>query len=381
MASTEYINSDCPSPCYVLDTELLKKNVSKFKTLKSETGVSLLLALKGFNLPAAFPIISKVFSGTAASSSNESSLGAEFFGPRVHAYSPAYSDDEFEQMIKVCGSISLNSLTQFDRFKTRGLAANASLGLRVNPEYSDVEVELYNPCSEGSRLGVRAEQLRAKGLPKEVSGLHIHNLCESRHEAFEKTLASFESLFADYFEQLKWINFGGGHLITADDYDVQRLAEALKGFSKRHPHLELILEPGAAVVWQTGVLLATVEDIIPAKKGDNVLLDVSFTCHMPDCLEMPYKPEIRGALTEGSGPYTLGGSSCLAGDSCGEYFFEKPLKLGDRLIFEDMMHYTFVKSTHFNGVKHPAIALRDSDGKIELVKSFDYNDFVNRLRD
>lgn len=277
--------------------------------------------------------------------------------------------------------ITFNSLNQFHRYKdqVRQYPESISMGLRVNPEYSEVETDLYNPASPNSRLGEVADNL-ADRLPEGIDGLHFHTLCESSSYTLEKTLEAFEQRFAKYFHQLKWVNFGGGHLMTRKGYDIDHLIGLLQDFRKRH-QLQVILEPGSAIAWETGVLIATVLDIIENHGVKTAILDVSFTAHMPDTLEMPYRPRIRGATdpVDGKPTYRIGGVSCLAGDYMEAYSFDQPLAVGDRLVFEDMIHYTMVKTSTFNGVKHPGICIWHEDDHLEIVKSFTHQDFKNRL--
>jgi carboxynorspermidine decarboxylase len=341
-----------------------------------------MLALKGFSLFHSFPLIRKTLRGASASSLWEAQLAAEEFGGEVHVYSPAYRDEDLPLILPLASHLTFNSISQWERF--RPVIARAtnppSVGLRINPQYSPVTTPLYNPCQPYTRLGVSPEHLGDR-LPEGVEGFLSHNLCESDSSALEKTLFQIEHLFGHFLPQLKWLNLGGGHLMTRQNYDIAHGIELLRSFQQRHPNLELILEPGSAIAWETGFLLSTVQDLIPTDKLTNVMLDISFTAHLPDCLEMPYKPVIRGAHEpqEGEQVYRMGGSSCLAGDFLGDYAFPQDLSVGDRLIFEDMMHYTMVKTTMFNGVVHPSIGALKKDGTFELWRKFSYPDYRGRL--
>jgi len=373
-----------PSPCYVLEEAKLIRNLELIDSIQQRAGITIILALKGFAMFSAFPTIKKYLKGTTASSLFEARLGREEFGGELHLYAPVYQEKEFLEVITGANHISFNSLSQWERFKTKTLESGVSPGLRINPEYSPVEQAIYNPASPLSRLGIRAEVLGAK-LPEGIEGLHCHNLCESNSQTLERTLVQIEKLFGHHLLDLKWLNLGGGHLMTSSSYDVEHLIEVLTSFKARYPHLDIYLEPGSAIAWETGFLRATVLDLIPTPDPDIMIamLDVSFTAHMPDCLEMPYKPHIRGARDPKAGEpkYRLGGTTCLAGDlmGMGDYYFSEPLQIGDAILFEDMMHYTMVKTSMFNGVNHPAIAIIRADGGFELVREFGYADFKNRL--
>jgi carboxynorspermidine decarboxylase len=312
---------------------------------------------------------------------DEAKLIYDEMGVRAHTYSPAYLPEDFAEIMRFSNHITFNSLNQFHRYQqqVKEYSEPISMGLRVNPEYSEVETDLYNPASPVSRLGETAANLGDQ-LPEGIDGLHFHTLCESSSYTLEKTLEAFESRFAKYFPQLKWVNFGGGHLMTRKGYDVDHLVKLLQDFKQRH-NLQVILEPGSAIAWETGVLVSTVLDIIENHGVKTAIMDVSFTAHMPDTLEMPYRPRIVGATdpVEGKPTYRIGGVSCLAGDYMEAYSFEKPLEIGDRMVFEDMIHYTMVKTTTFNGVKHPNICILQEDGELEIVKAFTHLDFKNRL--
>ena len=370
-----------PSPAYVLEEKKLIQNLALLQKVQKEADVQIILALKAYALWPTFPLIKQYLSGATASSLSEARLIFEEMNCKAHTYSPAYLPDEFEGILKRSSHITFNSLTQFEQYKQKVLEANedVSMGLRVNPAYSVIETDLYNPASPKGRLGETA--LNFTELPLQLEGLHFHTLCESSSYDLENVLAAFEKQFSKYFHQLKWVNFGGGHLITRADYDVPHLIQLLKAFKAKYPHLQIIMEPGSATAWQTGYLRSTVLDIIENGGVKTAILDVSFTAHMPDTLEMPYRPEIRGAVPAEKGKYAyrMGGVSCLAGDYLEVYHFEKPLTVGVEIILEDMIHYTMVKTTMFNGVKHPAIVINKSDGQIEILRTFGYEDFKNRL--
>ncbi|PHN05965.1 carboxynorspermidine decarboxylase [Flavilitoribacter nigricans] len=370
-----------PSPSFVLEMARLRKNLELIRSVREQAGVDIILALKGFSMWRVFPIVGQYLSGATASSLDEARLIYDEMGVRAYTYSPAYLPEDFADIMRYSSHITFNSLNQFHRYheQVQNYPEPISMGLRVNPEYSEVETDLYNPASPVSRLGETAPNLGDR-LPEGIEGLHFHTLCESSSYTLEKTLQAFEKRFAKYFPQLKWVNFGGGHLMTRKDYDVDHLVKLLQDFRQRHT-LQVILEPGSAIAWETGVLVATVLDIIENHGVKTAILDVSFTAHMPDTLEMPYRPRIVGATdpVDGKPTYRIGGVSCLAGDYMEAYSFEKPLEIGDRMVFEDMIHYTMVKTTTFNGVKHPNICILQEDGELEIVKTFDHQDFKNRL--
>jgi carboxynorspermidine decarboxylase len=374
--------SKIPSPCYVLEEEKLIQNLELIDSVQQRVGITIILALKGFAMFSAFPIIKKYLKGTTASSLFEARLGREEFGGQLHLYAPVYLEDEFLEQIQGATHISFNSLSQWQQFKQKTLSTQVSPGLRINPEYSPVEQDIYNPSSPLSRLGIRAEVLGDK-LPEGIEGLHCHNLCESNSQALAQTLEQIKTLFGHHLSQIKWLNLGGGHLMTAKDYDIEHLIQVLTDFKASYPHLEIYMEPGSAVAWETGLLRATVIDIIETSGPTIAMVDVSFTAHMPDCLEMPYKPQIRGARNPKANEptYRMGGLTCLAGDvmGMGDYYFETPLQVGDTLVFEDMMHYTMVKTSMFNGIKHPAIGIVRPDGHFNLVRTFNYEDYKYRL--
>jgi carboxynorspermidine decarboxylase len=370
-----------PSPCYVIDEERFRKNLSLIKHVADESGAEIILAFKGFAMWGVFPILREYLSGAAASSVDEARLCFEEIGSPAHTYSPAYKTDDFNSLLKYSSHITFNSLAQFRKYSTelQNHPKKISAGLRINPEFSEINHGLYNPCSPGSRLGIIAEDL-IDGLPEGIEGLHFHVLFESDSYALEKILQIVQEKFGRFFPKLKWINMGGGHLITGKNYDSVHLINILKQFREKSG-LHIILEPGSAFAWETGELVATVEDIVENHGIKTAILDVSFTAHMPDCLEMPYKPKILGATDPvvGKPTYRIGGNSCLSGDVMGEWSFEKTLVPGDRIIFLDMIHYTMVKTTTFNGVHHPSIGIWTKEGEFRLIKEFGYEDYKNRL--
>lgn len=375
--------SKIPSPCYVMEEVLLRKNLQLIKSVKDRAGVDIILAFKAFALWKSFPIIREYIGHSTASSVAEAQLAFEEMGSPAHTYAPSYTDDDFPTFLKFSSHITFNSLSQFRRFHPQVLASGKEVkcGVRINPEFSVVETDLYNPSTPGSRLGVTAENI-GNTLPEGITGLHLHNLCENNSYDLEKTLEVVERKFGHLFPQIEWLNLGGGHLMTHEDYDTEHLVALLKSFKAKYPHLRIILEPGSAFAWQTGVLVASVTDIVENGGVRTAMLNVSFACHMPDCLEMPYKPRIRGAHhdpVDGKPTYRMGGNSCLSGDFMGDWSFDEPLQVGDRLVFEDMIHYTIVKTTMFNGVSHPAIGLWTADGRFELYRRFGYEDYKNRM--
>ncbi|MGY6648074.1 carboxynorspermidine decarboxylase [Wenyingzhuangia sp. IMCC45574] len=373
-----------PSPSFVLNETLFRNNLQLIKKVADEAGIEIILAFKGFAMWSAFPIVKEYINGATASSLYESQLCVDKMGALAHTYAAAYHPDEFDGIVKNSSHIVFNSLTQFHTYyaKTQNAAHAISCGLRVNPEYSDVSTDLYNPSSPKSRLGILHENL-PNTLPKGVEGMHVHVLCESNSYALEKTMLAFEEKFGKYIPQLKWVNFGGGHLMTRKGYNTQHLISILKAFKEKH-RIDIILEPGSAFAWETGVLVAQVLDIVKGRGIQTAMLDVSFTAHMPDTLEMPYRPNIINVKDPNSKSkrahlYRLGGVSCLAGDFMEAYDFGKELNIGDCVVFKDMIHYTMVKTTMFNGVNHPSIVIEKTNGELEIVKRFTYNDYKNRL--
>lgn len=372
--------SKIPSPCYVIDETEFRKNLELIKSVKDRAGVEIILAFKAFALWSVFPIVREYIPFSTASSLSEARLAYEEMGSSAHTYGPAYTDKEFPEIVKCSSHITFNSLTQFERLYPQTQFFNVSCGLRINPEFSDVETDLYNPCAPGSRLGIVAEILGDK-LPDGIEGLHFHTLCESNSFDLERTLQVVEEKFGRFFGQIKWLNMGGGHLMTKEGYDIEHLIKLLQNFKAKYPHLQLILEPGSAFAWKTGVLVSSVIDIVENKGIKTAMLDVSFSCHMPDCLEMPYKPAIIGAsdVKAGKPTYRMGGNSCLSGDFFGSWSFDKELNIGDKIVFDDMIHYTMVKTTMFNGVSHPSIGIWTQDQKFKLIREFGYEDYKNRM--
>lgn len=370
-----------PSPCYVIDEERFRKNLSLITNVARESGAQIIVAFKGFAMWGVFDIIREYIKGAAASSLNEARLCFEEMHSPAHTYSPVFNEREFGEILRYSSHISFNSLSQYRKFYPllEKSQVKVSPGLRINPEFSEIGIGLYNPCSPGSRLGVTASDL-AKGIPEGLEGFHFHVLFENGSFVLEKVLNVVEKKFSRFFPSLKWINMGGGHLMTREGYDTAHLVKILRQFRERWG-LEIILEPGSAFAWETGELVSTVEDIVENNGIKTAILDVSFTAHMPDCLEMPYKPKILGAAEPSGGKfiYRMGGNSCLSGDFMGEWEFDRELKPGDRIVFLDMIHYTMVKTTTFNGVPHPSIGIWTKDGKFKLIRAFGYNDYKSRL--
>ena len=370
-----------PSPCYIVDEGALAHNLRIIGDVQSRTEAKIILALKGFAMHRVFPQIRSVLGGTTASSVSEARLGREEFGGEVHAYAPAYSDRDIDELLPIVDHLVFNSVGQWRRYRDQVTASKGrtiSVGLRINPEYSEVATSLYDPCRAGSRLGIRRSELEGVDLTG-IDGFHFHTMCEQNSDTLERTVEVVEQKFGDLFGDLKWFNFGGGHHISRKDYDVERLCRVLERFQSQHS-LPVYLEPGEAIALEAGVLVGTVLDIIPGDP-DKVILDLSATAHMPDVLEMPYRPEIDGAGAAGEKAHTyqLGGLTCLAGDEIGAYSFDAPLGVGDRLVFQDMAHYTMVKNTTFNGVRLPAIVLKRECGDLEIVKEFGYEEYRDRL--
>lgn len=372
--------SAIPSPCFVIDEQALRKNLELIKSVKERAGVEIILAFKAFAMWSVFPIVREYIPCSTASSLAEARLAFEEMRSPAHTYAPAYSDVEFAEIMSCSSHITFNSLSQFEKFYPQTVEKKISCGLRINPEFSDVETDLYNPCAPGSRLGVVASLLGDK-LPEGLEGLHFHTLCESNSFDLERTLVVVEQKFGKYFSQIKWLNMGGGHLMTREGYNVEHLIQVLQAFRAKYPHLQIILEPGSAFAWRTGVLVSDVLDVVENKGIKTAMLNVSFACHMPDCLEMPYKPVIIGATdaVKGKPTYRMGGNSCLSGDFYGDWSFENELKSGDKIVFEDMIHYTMVKTTMFNGVSHPSIGIWTKDNEFKLIRKFGYEDYKGRM--
>lgn len=371
-------------PAYVLEESRLRHNLALISSVARVADVEIILAFKAYALWKTFPIFREYISATTASSLYEARLGKEEFGSPTHTFSPAYTDYEIDDIARCSSHLTFNSLTQMSRYAIRAREANptVSLGLRVNPEYSEVETMLYNPCAPGTRFGITNDKLPEK-LPDYIDGFHSHCLCENGSDVFKRTLEHIEDKFSQWFPQLKWINFGGGHLMTRKDYDIPLLIETLQGFHKRYPWLKVILEPGSAFGWHTGPLVSQVVDVVEDKGIRTAILNVSFTCHMPDCLEMPYKPTVRFAETldepKGEHVYRLGGNSCLSGDYMGWWRFDHELQVGENVIFEDMLHYTTVKTNMFNGITHPDIILASADGELTMLRQYEYDDYKQRM--
>ena len=381
------------TPYYIVYEDRIRKNLETISKVSEEAGVKIIMALKANALWKTFPIVREYVSSSTASSLNEMRLSLKHLGDDVHAYCPAYTDETIDEHIKGCTHITFNSISQFERFRERIEKWNngnrkVSMGLRVNPQCSVIETEIYNPCTPGSRFGAEIPGMPEK-LPPGIEGFHFHALCESTSYDLENVLKAFESQFGKYLPDLKWVNMGGGHLMTKEGYDTAHLVSVLQGFRKRYPNLEVILEPGSAFMWRTGDLISSVVDIV--EKGDvrTAIMDVSFACHMPDCLEMPYRPAVRGAETLGgeeargheteADVYRLGGNSCLSGDFMGYWRFGRKLAAGDTVVFEDMIHYTTVKTNMFNGIHHPSLVLQRLDGTYETLRDFSYDDYRNRM--
>ncbi|WP_293911326.1 carboxynorspermidine decarboxylase [Deinococcus sp.] len=373
-----------PSPAFVLDESRLRRNLALISQVQSHSGARIIVAFKGFSMFSTFPVMREYgISGATASSLNEALLARQEMRGEVHVYAPAYSEGEFPQILELANHLSFNSFSQWERFRPQVMAArqagkHVQIGIRINPEYAEVETDLYNPAGPHSRLGVTRANFRPDLLDG-VDGLHFHTLCESDAGALERTLEVVERNFGDYLPQMKWVNMGGGHLMTRQGYDTDRLIELVIAFRARW-NLDVILEPGSAFGWQTGWLVSTVLDVVENGKR-TALLDVSVSAHMPDVLEMPYRPGVLGAGLPGElgHDYLLGGTTCLAGDVIDEYAFDHALQVGERVIFDDMIHYTMVKTSFFNGVKHPDIGIWHADGTYELVREFGYDQFRAKL--
>ncbi|HLP42151.1 MAG TPA: carboxynorspermidine decarboxylase [Fibrobacteria bacterium] len=367
-----------PTPAYVLEEALLKRNLALLDRVQKESGAKIILALKGFAFWSAFPWVREVLHGATASSLNEARLAREEMGREVHTYSVAFTDKEFPDILRLSDHVVFNSFSQWRRFRAEGLAAGkVSFGIRVNPGHSEVKTPLYDPCYPGSRLGVLRSEFRPDELDG-IEGLHFHAHCGNNSDTLERVVESFERLYGAFIPRMKWINFGGGHHITKEGYDVERLIRVVKAFKARWG-TEVYLEPGEAVGWRTGPLVSSVVDIV--RNGmDIAILDTSATAHMPDTLEMPYRAEIRGAGEPGEKAHTykLGGLTCLAGDVIGDYSFDQPLAVGDKLVFEDMIHYTIVKNTTFNGVNLPSLCIWTADGNLKVVREFGYESYKLR---
>ena len=373
--------SKLPTPIYIVDERLLEKNLKILKDVMDKTGCKILLAQKAFSMFSLYPMIGRYLSGTAASSLFEARLGfEEMKGKEVHIYAPAYREDEFDEIIKICDHIIFNSFSQWQKYKDKIKDAERKIecGLRINPEYSEIETEIYNPCAAGSRLGITIDNFRDEDLTG-IDGLHFHTMCEQNSDVLKRTIEVVDRKFGKYIKKMKWINFGGGHHITRPDYDIDTLIECIM-YIKNKYNVEIYLEPGEAIALNAGYLAARVLDFVK-NNIDIAILDTSAACHMPDVIEMPYKPKIVGAGEPGDYPhiYRLGGLTCLAGDIIGDYSFKEPLKEGDILLFTDMAIYTMVKNNTFNGVNLPAIATYNDEDGLKIIKTFGYEDFKGRL--
>lgn len=369
------------TPCFVVDLGLIRRNLAILDDVQKRSGARILLAQKAFSMFGIYPLLATVLKGTCASSPNEARLGREFFPGEVHAFAAAYSEQDLRELLAVCDHIVFNSFSQWKRFQAlrEAAAGRVKFGLRVNPEHSEADVPIYDPCAPGSRLGIRRCDFEGEDLSG-VSGLHFHTLCEKNSDSLARTLNAFESKFGDLIPRMKWINFGGGHHITRPDYDRELLCRLITDFRKRYP-VDVYLEPGEAVALNTGFLVGTVLDVV--RNGMEIaILDTSAAAHMPDVLEMPYRPNVIGAGTPGEKPfsYRLAGASCLAGDVIGDYSFDEPLRPGDRIVFTDMAHYTMVKTNTFNGLPLPSIATWEPEtGRLTTLCEFGYQDFKGRL--
>ncbi len=377
------------TPIYIVEETRLRRNLALIRDVAERSGAEIILAFKAYALWRTFPIFREYISHTTASSLNEARLAFEEFGSPAHTYALGYTEQSFPEFLKYSSHITFNSLRQFRTMWriAKEHAWQGSCGIRVNPEYSEIETELYNPCAPGTRFGVLAEQL-PDPLPEGIEGFHVHNHCESSAEALRRSLEVVERKFGKWFPQLKWLNLGGGHLMTRADYNVELLVSTLQALRQRYPWLRIILEPGSAFGWQTGPLVASVVDVVENHGIRTAIMNASFTCHMPDCLEMPYMPEVRGARIvamdtsdqqAGGYVYRIGGDSCLSGDYMGSWAFDHELQIGENLVFEDMNHYTTVKTTMFNGIHHPSIALLRESGELQVLRTFCYDDYRSRM--
>lgn len=371
---------DIPTPYYIVYEDRLRRNLELINEVERRAGVNVIMAFKANALWRTFPVISKYNRDFTASSLNELRLGKETLGGEAHSYCPAYTADTIHEYASLSTHLTFNTLSQFARFKEVLKDYDVSPGLRVNPECSVIKTDLYNPAMPGSRFGVTASQLEGN-FPDGLEGFHFHALCESGADDLVKVLVAFERQFGQYLPRLKWLNMGGGHLMTREGYDIELLVSTLKDFRARYPWLQVILEPGSAFTWRTGDLVTSVVDVVENHGVRTAIIDASFACHMPDCLEMPYKPAITESVEsqDGTIAYRLGGNSCLSGDYVGDWYFRRPLREGDRLTLEDMNHYTTVKTTMFNGISHPSIVFCDSDGDCRYLRRFTYEDYKSRM--
>lgn len=374
------------TPIYIVEETLLRRNLQLIADVARRADIEIILAFKAFALWKTFPIFREYINSTTASSLNEALLAHEEFGALAHTFTPALNDDEVDEIAKCSSHLSFNSFSQYARYFNRIKQAQPTIscGIRINPEYSEIETMLYNPCAPGTRFGVSSSAMPNE-LPEGIEGFHCHCHCESSAESFARTLYYIRERFGKWLPKLKWINFGGGHLMTRKDYNVDLLVEEMLKLHSQYPNLKIYLEPGSAFAWQTGPLVAEVVDIVEDHSIKTAILNVSFTCHMPDCLEMPYYPDVRGAehveqdRKNEENTYRLGGNSCLSGDFMGSWHFSHPLAIGEKIIFEDMIHYTTVKTTMFNGITHPSIGMLKSNGNLEILRHFSYEDYKNRM--
>lgn len=379
--------AELTTPYYIVYEDRIRRNLELITSVARDAGVDIIMAFKANALWRTFPVVREYVRNSTASSLNEMRLGNEELGGEVHTYCPAYTPDTIGRFLAGSSHLTFNSLSQWERFRkdveeynAAHPAARVSPGLRVNPMCSVIETDIYNPAVPGSRFGATAEQIGDR-LPEGIEGLHFHALCESTSYDLEKVLAAFEKQFGRYLPQVKWVNMGGGHLMTREGYDTGHLVELLRAFRGRYPWLKVILEPGSAFMWRTGDLVTSVVDVVENQGVKTAIIDASFACHMPDCLEMPYKPAITQSVepAEGLPAYRLGGNSCLSGDFVGDWTFPEPLKIGDRLTLEDMNHYTTVKTTMFNGIQHPDMVWCDASGDCSILRRFTYEDYKNRM--
>lgn len=381
------------TPYYILYEDKLRENLKLINKVSSESGVEIILAFKAFALWKTFDIFKEYICSTTASSPFEAKLANDYFGSLAHTYSPAYEENTFNTILECSKCITFNSLSQYSRFydkikdwNSNPANHNISAGIRINPERSEIATDIYNPCAPGTRFGISASDMPAN-LPDEIEGFHCHCHCENDSYALERTLDTIESKFGKWLGNIKWLNLGGGHLMTRKGYDINHLVKILQDFRHRHPNLEIIMEPGSAFAWQTGDLIASVVDIVEDKGIKTAILNVSFTCHMPDCLEMPYQPEVEGALSLGNeiknityeNIFRLGGNSCLSGDFMGYWLFPNGLNVGDEIIFKDMIHYTTVKTTMFNGIQHPSICMKRHNGNIQMLREYKFEDYRDMM--
>lgn len=379
--------AELTTPYYIVYEDRIRRNLELITSVARDAGVEIIMAFKANALWRTFPVVREYVRNSTASSLNEMRLGNEELGGEVHTYCPAYTPDTIGRFLAGSSHLTFNSLSQWERFRkdveeynAAHPAACVSPGLRVNPMCSVIETDIYNPAVPGSRFGATAEQIGDR-LPEGIEGLHFHALCESTSYDLEKVLVAFEEQFGRYLPQVKWVNMGGGHLMTREGYDTGHLVELLRAFRGRYPWLKVILEPGSAFMWRTGDLVTSVVDVVENQGVKTAIIDASFACHMPDCLEMPYKPAITQSVEPAAGlpAYRLGGNSCLSGDFVGDWTFPEPLKIGDRLTLEDMNHYTMVKTTMFNGIQHPDMVWCDASGDCSILRRFTYEDYKNRM--